>query len=79
MSLADIRTVNLIRHFSFQPFGAELMEIINKVPALIKLKETVESDPKMQQWKNSDEAKKLADSSKAFFANPFAASGRPTA
>jgi hypothetical protein len=78
MSLADIRTANLLRHFSLQPFGAELMEIINQAPALIKLKETVESDPKMHQWKNSDEAKKLAAATKAFFVNPFAAT-RPTA
>lgn len=78
MSLADIRTANLIKHFSFQPCGAELMEIINKAPALIKLRDTVENDPKMHEWKNSDEAKKLAASSKAFFGNPFAAAGKPT-
>ncbi|KAF9325902.1 hypothetical protein BGZ91_002193 [Linnemannia elongata] len=79
MSLADIRTANLIKHFSFQPWGAELMEIISQAPALIKLRDTVENDPKMHQWKNSDEAKKLAASTKAFFVNPFAATGKPTA
>ncbi|KAF9550265.1 hypothetical protein EC957_001172 [Mortierella hygrophila] len=79
MSLADIRTANLIKHLSFQPWATELMDIISQAPALLKLMDTVENDPKMRQWKNSDEAKKLATSTKAFFVNPFAASGRPTA
>ncbi|KAF9156064.1 hypothetical protein BG015_007367 [Linnemannia schmuckeri] len=79
MSLADIRTANLINDFSLQPWRTELMEIISQAPALIKLKETVENDPKMHQWKNSDEAKKLAASTKAFFVDPIAAFGKLTA
>ncbi|KAG0275989.1 hypothetical protein BGZ95_008145 [Linnemannia exigua] len=74
MSLADIRTANLIKHFSLQPWSEELMAVISQAPALMKLKETVENDPKLHHRKFSDEAKKIAEATKSFFVNPFAAS-----
>ncbi|KAK3846942.1 MAG: hypothetical protein J3R72DRAFT_208352 [Linnemannia gamsii] len=76
MSLADIRTANLINHFSLQPWSKELTEIISQAPALMKLKETVENDPRLHHWKFSDEAKKVADATRSFFVNLFAASGK---
>ncbi|KAF9135356.1 hypothetical protein BGW39_003463 [Mortierella sp. 14UC] len=79
MSLADIRTANLIKHFSLQPWGEDLMAIIRQAPALMKVMETVENDPKLTQWKMGDEVKKLASATKAFFVNPFAGSGKPVA
>ncbi|KAF9912165.1 hypothetical protein EC991_000575 [Linnemannia zychae] len=77
LSLADIRTANLIRHFSLQPWGEELMVVIRQAPALMKVMETVEKDPKLTHWKMSYEVKKIAVATKNFFVNPFAGSGIP--
>ncbi|KAF9083248.1 hypothetical protein BGX23_011647 [Mortierella sp. AD031] len=79
LSLADIRTANLIQLFSLQPYGDELIEIIKQAPALWKVKATVENDPKLTEWKHSEEVKKISAATKAFYVNPFAASGKPAA
>ncbi|KAG0047300.1 hypothetical protein BGZ83_007630 [Gryganskiella cystojenkinii] len=72
LTLADIKTANAIDHFSLQPQGKDFVEIIKKSPALWKVKETVDSDPKLTKWRASEEFKQLEDSTKAYYENPFA-------
>ncbi|KAF9361802.1 hypothetical protein BGX26_011797 [Mortierella sp. AD094] len=72
LSLADIRTANAIEHFAVQPEAPELMEIINKSEALLKVREAVAKDPKIAAWRADELYKKLSQGSVAFFANPFA-------
>ena len=72
MTLADIKTANAIDHFALQPKGEDLIEIIKKSPALWKVKETVDSDPKLAKWRISEEFKELEASTKAFYENPYA-------
>ncbi|KAF9173758.1 hypothetical protein BGX21_009378 [Mortierella sp. AD011] len=72
LSLADIRTACAIEHFALLPEAPELMEIINKSEALLKVRETVAKDPKIATWRDSELYKKLSHGSIAFFTNPFA-------
>lgn len=72
LSLADIKTANAIDHFACQPKGDELIEIIKTSPALWKVKETVDSHPKLAKWRVSEEFKELEASTKAFYDNPYA-------
>lgn len=72
MTLADIKTANAIDHFALQPKGDDLVEIIKKSPALWKVKETVDSHPKLSKWRTSEEFKELEAGTKAFYENPYA-------
>ncbi|KAF9207491.1 hypothetical protein BGZ49_000306 [Haplosporangium sp. Z 27] len=77
LSLADIRTANLIDHFSALPEASQFMELINKSEALMKVRETVAKDPKIAAWRADERYKKLYQSSVTFFSNPFAFAGPP--
>lgn len=77
MSLADIRTANLIEHIAVQPQAAQVLEVINKSAALNQLRETVAKDAKIAKWRASPEYAKLQESSKAFFADPMKFIGPP--
>ncbi|KAF9579901.1 hypothetical protein BGW38_003657 [Lunasporangiospora selenospora] len=73
LSLADIMTSNLIQHFSYQPFGKEIIDIIRESPALWKLHETVISHPKLANSKSSEEFKKLEENTKMLYKDTMAA------
>ena len=72
MTLADIKTANAIDHFALQTKGDDLVEIIKKSPALWKVKEIVDSHPKLAKWRASEEFKELEASTKAYYDNPYA-------
>ncbi|KAG0249304.1 hypothetical protein BG011_009432 [Mortierella polycephala] len=71
ISLADIHTVCVIEHFSCQPEGDEIMELINKSEALAKVRENVLKEPKIAAWKASAKHQELTEASKAFFKDPL--------
>ncbi|KAF9112065.1 hypothetical protein BGX27_004013 [Mortierella sp. AM989] len=71
LSLADIKTANVIDHFAHQQKDQEIIEKIKKSPALWKVKETV--DAKLAKWRASDDFKTLATSTTAFYLDPMAA------
>lgn len=75
MTVADIKTANLIDHFAMQPAGPELIEIIQKAPALWKVKETVDNHPKMAEYRNSTAYEALTEQTIAFYKDPRAATG----
>jgi hypothetical protein len=61
-------TANLITHFEVQPeCGPELIEIIKKAPALWKVKETVDTHPKLIEYRNSKAYKDLYASTAFFY------------
>ena len=72
LSLADIRTAVLIEHFAILPQADQIMELINKSEAILKVRDTVARDPKIAAWRASQEGRTLTESSVAFFVNPFA-------
>ncbi|KAF9137907.1 hypothetical protein BG015_002561 [Linnemannia schmuckeri] len=72
LSLADIRTANIIEQFVTQPESATLMAIINKSVPLTKLRDTVAKHPKMAQWRSGSEYKSYYEANVAFYANPYA-------
>ncbi|KAF9579646.1 hypothetical protein BGW38_004018 [Lunasporangiospora selenospora] len=73
LSLADIKTTNLIEHFIGQPEGKEIVGIIRESPALWKLYETVINHPKLASWRSSDAFKTLEENTTQFYKDPMAA------
>ncbi|KAG0344608.1 hypothetical protein BG004_004330 [Podila humilis] len=69
MSLADIRVANLLEHLDHQPFGHELMGVVEKYSNLFALKDSVANDPKLEPWRKSERWKALSKSTKGFMAN----------
>ncbi|KAG0230968.1 hypothetical protein B0O80DRAFT_495458 [Mortierella sp. GBAus27b] len=68
LTIADIMTANLITHFEVQPeCGPELIEIIKKAPALWKVKETVDTHPRLLEYRNSKAYKDLYASTEGFY------------
>ncbi|KAF9968873.1 hypothetical protein BGZ70_000017 [Mortierella alpina] len=78
LTLADIRTANVIDHFSVQPEAKPIMDIVGKSEALMKVHATVMKDPKIAAWRASEKYRGLAESSKGFFVNPRALLAAPT-
>ncbi|KAG0197880.1 hypothetical protein BGX28_008626, partial [Mortierella sp. GBA30] len=74
LTLADIKTANIIAHIEHQPLGAggEMIESIKASPALWKLKETVHNHPKLIQWRKGEVHQKLAATTKHFYSDPLA-------
>ncbi|KAF9899574.1 hypothetical protein EC991_008611 [Linnemannia zychae] len=72
LSLADIRTANVIEQFSTQPESEALMAIINKSEPLLKVRDAVAKDPKMVKWRSGNEYKAFHEGNIAFYSNPFA-------
>ncbi|KAF8942295.1 hypothetical protein BGZ47_006641 [Haplosporangium gracile] len=72
LSLADIRTANVIEQFATQPESEALLAIINKSAPLTKLRDTVVKHPKMAQWRSGSEYKGYYEANVAFYADPYA-------
>ncbi|KAG0370149.1 hypothetical protein BGX24_002114 [Mortierella sp. AD032] len=72
LSLADIRTANVIEQLATQPESEALMVLINKSEALLKVYKAVAKDPKLVQWRSGNEYKGFYEGNKAFYANPYA-------
>ncbi|KAG0203494.1 hypothetical protein BGX28_004247 [Mortierella sp. GBA30] len=75
LTLADIRTANVIDHFSAVPEAEKIMAVIKKSEALMKVHDKVLRDPKIAAWRASEKYQELYKGSQAFFANPFAFMG----
>ncbi|KAF9998728.1 hypothetical protein BGZ65_005801 [Modicella reniformis] len=75
LTLADIKTANVIDHFALQPEGPELIEIIKTSPVLWKVKETVDNHPKMSKYRNSNEYKTMVEATRTFYVDCRAAIG----
>ncbi|KAF9289218.1 hypothetical protein BGZ68_009817 [Mortierella alpina] len=77
LTLADIRTANVLDHWATLPEGKEIMEIVGKSEALMKVYATVSKEPKLAAWRASEKYRELTEANKAFFVNPFAAIAAP--
>jgi molybdopterin synthase catalytic subunit len=67
LSLADLQTANTIEHFSCLYRGNEILEEIKKSPEIWKVKETVDQEPRLQTWRQSEEYKKHIATSLALY------------
>ncbi|KAF9933091.1 hypothetical protein FBU30_006592 [Linnemannia zychae] len=72
LSLADIRTANVIEHFADQPEAEALMALINKSEPLLKVREAVAKHPKLLKYKSGEAYKKLSENNRGFYADPMA-------
>ncbi|KAF9289217.1 Glutathione S-transferase S1 [Mortierella alpina] len=75
LTLADIRTANVIDHWQTLPEGKEIMEKVDKSEALMKVHAAVVNEPRIATWRASKLYCELEKSSRQFFANPFAVRG----
>ncbi|KAF9109672.1 Glutathione S-transferase S1 [Mortierella sp. AM989] len=69
LSLADLQTANDIDHFACLYKGDKIVELIKKSPEIWKVKEAVDSEPKLQQWRQSEGYKNHVAASQAIYAN----------
>ncbi|KAG0211475.1 hypothetical protein BGX28_007836 [Mortierella sp. GBA30] len=69
LSLADLQTANDIDHFQFTFGGDKIVELIKKSPEIWKVKETVDAEPMLQRWRQSEAYKKHLAMSQAIYTN----------
>ncbi|KAK3844610.1 MAG: hypothetical protein J3R72DRAFT_438398 [Linnemannia gamsii] len=72
LTLADIRTANLIEHMNLQTGGQALYDIINRSPCLRKLRAEVAFDYRVSGWRSSQAYKALTTVTDQYFSDPFA-------
>ncbi|KAG0311723.1 hypothetical protein BGZ99_009950 [Dissophora globulifera] len=65
MSLADLQTANNIDHFACLNRGDEIVAMIKACPEIWRVKETVDSEPRLQAWRKSEAYKKHIEVSQA--------------
>ncbi|KAG0301866.1 hypothetical protein BGZ98_007988 [Dissophora globulifera] len=68
MSLADLQTANNIDHFACLNRGDEIVAMIKACPEIWRVKETVDSEPRLQAWRQSEAYKKHVAASQAMYA-----------
>ncbi|KAF9128357.1 hypothetical protein BGW39_005137 [Mortierella sp. 14UC] len=72
LTLADIRTANLIEHLNLQIGGQALYDIINRTTCLRKLRVEVAFDHRVSTWRSSQAYRALTDATRHYFSDPFA-------
>ncbi|KAK5814258.1 hypothetical protein F5H01DRAFT_22357 [Linnemannia elongata] len=72
LTLADIRTSNLIEHLLLQTGGERLAGIIERSSSLRRLRTEVAHDPRVEKWRSSRAYKTLTDATGQYFSDPFA-------
>ncbi|KAF9137906.1 hypothetical protein BG015_002560 [Linnemannia schmuckeri] len=72
LTLADIRTANLIEHLLLQTGGEYLLNIVNRSFSMRKLRMEVAHDPRVDKWRSSRAYKTLTDATGRYFSDPFA-------
>lgn len=70
LSLADLKTANIIDHIQTIKDGDKVLEMIKKnSPEIWKVKETVDAEPRLQQWRQSEGYLRHLAMSKTLYAN----------
>ncbi|KAF9543772.1 hypothetical protein EC957_000467 [Mortierella hygrophila] len=70
LSLADLMTANSIDHFKCLYKGDEIVDKIKQgSPEIWKVKETVDSEPRLQTWRQSEAYKKQVSNSQLMYAH----------
>ncbi|KAF9905213.1 Glutathione S-transferase S1 [Linnemannia zychae] len=70
LSLADLETANVIDHFACLDRGDQIVKQIKEgSPEIWKVKELVDSEPRLQEWRQSEGYKEHIANSKAMYAN----------
>ncbi|KAG0042987.1 hypothetical protein BGZ89_006680, partial [Linnemannia elongata] len=69
LSLADLMTANAIDHIKCLHKGDEILDKIKQgSPEIWKVKETVDSEPRLQTWRQSEAYKKHISYSQVMYA-----------
>lgn len=70
LSLADFLTANNIDHMQFIQGGDRILALIkSKSPEIWKVKEAVDSEPRLQKWRQSEGYQRHLAMSKAMYAS----------
>ncbi|KAI1315510.1 hypothetical protein EDD11_000691 [Mortierella claussenii] len=69
LSLADIQTANIIDHFACLKQGDEIVAKIKESDEIWRVKERVDTDPRLREWRASEGYKKLVATSQVMYAN----------
>ncbi|KAG0252758.1 Glutathione S-transferase S1 [Mortierella polycephala] len=69
LSLADIQTANDIDHFKCLYGGDKIVAMIQKSPEICKVKETVDNEPRLQKWRQSEVYKGHVALTQTLYAN----------
>ncbi|KAG0281371.1 hypothetical protein BGZ97_009275 [Linnemannia gamsii] len=72
LTLADIRTSNLIEHLLLQTGGEHLINIVDRNPSLRRLWIEVGHDPRVNRWRTSKSYETLTTATDLYFSDPFA-------
>ncbi|KAG9066581.1 hypothetical protein KI688_012489 [Linnemannia hyalina] len=72
LTLADIRTSNLIEHLLLQTGAECLVGIIERSSSLRRLQIEVAHDSRVDKWRSSQAYKSLTDATRRYFSDPFA-------
>ncbi|KAF9899575.1 hypothetical protein EC991_008612 [Linnemannia zychae] len=72
LTLADLRTVNLIEHLNLQTGGEAVNDIINRTTCLRKLRVEVALDDRIIKWRSSKAYMTLSNATGRYFSDPFA-------
>ena len=68
--MADLQTANVIDHFKCLYKGDEIVDRIKQgSPEIWKVKETVDSEPRLQTWRQSEAYKTHVSISQAMYAH----------
>ncbi|KAG0227564.1 Glutathione S-transferase S1 [Actinomortierella wolfii] len=68
LSLADIHVAAIMDHFFLQPMAAPIRKAFEASELLMKVKQTVDSDPRLAAWKASQQYKDLEQETIRFYA-----------
>ncbi|KAG0044253.1 hypothetical protein BGZ83_010498 [Gryganskiella cystojenkinii] len=74
LSLADIQLANNFDHFAILKDGHKIIEAVKKHPEIWKVKETVDAEPRLQKWRQSEGYKNHIEMSKMRYAETGIAS-----
>ncbi|KAG0282297.1 hypothetical protein BGZ96_000630 [Linnemannia gamsii] len=72
LTLADIRTSNLIEHLLIQTGGEHLLKIVDRSFSLRRLRIEVGRDPRVDSWRTSQSYATLTTVTEQYFSDPFA-------
>ncbi|KAF9584284.1 hypothetical protein BGW38_006979 [Lunasporangiospora selenospora] len=69
LSLADILTANTIDFIKCLYGNEKILAMIEKCPEIMKVKENVDREPRLQTWRQSEEYKSIAENTRKLYAN----------
>ncbi|KAG0250219.1 Glutathione S-transferase S1 [Actinomortierella ambigua] len=68
LSLADIHVAAVMDHFFLQPMGEPIRKVLEASELLMKVKQSVDNEPRLASWKKTQQYKVLEEETIQFYA-----------